>query len=69
MFRCLTIDPVVARPAAGWAAFSTFRTALLISPAVGTRSGFAVPFRADLSSTRGDIAVAGKPPVGAHAPI
>jgi hypothetical protein len=69
MLRCLTIDPAVARPTRGWRASGTFQAALLISPAVGTRQGFAAPFRPDLSSGRGGITAAGKPPAGAHAPV
>jgi hypothetical protein len=69
MLRCLTIDPAVARPTRDWLASGTFQAVLLIQPAVGTRSGFTAPFRADLSSTRGGIAAAGQPPAGAHAPV
>lgn len=69
MLRCLTIDPAVARPTRDRLMSGTVQAVLLISPAVGTRSGFTAPFRAALSSARGDITAAGKPPAGAHAPV
>jgi hypothetical protein len=69
MLCCLTIDPAVARPTRGWRVSDAFKAALLISPAVGTRQGFAAPFRPELSSVRGGISAAGQPPAGAHAPV
>jgi hypothetical protein len=68
MFRCLTIDPAVARLTRRWRVSGTFQAVLLIQPAAGTRPGFTAPFRVALSSTRGGIAAAGQSPVGAHAP-
>ena len=64
MFRCLALDPVVARPAVDGPHPVQLRPLCLFNPAVVTRPGFAAPFRPVSFTGRGNVAIAGRKPAG-----